>query len=643
MAIASMKIVNIVGPLSRFEDVIELVGRSGVFQPEDALSFYSNTKSFTPMSQDNPYKPILAMLDASIPKNATLQDIIWEGIGLTYEEMKTQTESFVEKMTELNSIKEDLKLQHAKKIDMSQSMEHFVGLDLDMKEISVCKYTAIRFGKMPTACFEKLGQYEKNKNLFAYQCTTDDTYTYGVFFAPKATSAEIDRILSGLYFERTYVPETDMTIERRFEILQTEIKKLENEIKEAEENIDKFWEESKMEISKLHSQIEEACNLGEIKKYAAQYFDIFTLVGWIPAWDGRKLLKELKKMDGIDCEVDNAELEAAHNPPVLLKNTRVMRPFEFFVDMYGMPSYGGFDPTPFVAITYMLLFGIMFGDVGQGILVSIIGWLMWKLKGMKLGKILIPCGISSTLFGLVYGSVFGFEHALDPLYKALFGWNEKPIEVMKPATTNMIIYMSVGIGLVLVICAMLLNIYSCIKRKDMANLFLGSNGLPGLAFYASLVAGLICQLLLNIKIMSPLYIIFLIVLPLVIMFLREPIEMLFSRKKEKIAWGSYLAQSFFELFETILSYVTNTMSFLRVGAFVLVHAGMMLVVFTLAEMTSGIGYVLILIVGNIIVMCLEALLVGIQVLRLEFYEMFSRFFDGGGRPFSPVSIKEKVK
>ena len=98
-------------------------------------------------------------------------------------------------------------------------------------------------------------------------------------------------------------------------------------------------------------------------------------------------------------------------------------------------------------------------------------------------------------------------------------------------------------------------------------------------------------------------------------------------------------QNFFEVFEYLLSYATNTMSFLRVGAFVLVHAGMMLVVFTLAEMTSGIGYVLIAIIGNVFVMGLEGLLVGIQVLRLEFYEMFSRFFDGDGRPFNPVVVR----
>ncbi|MBQ3856351.1 MAG: ATPase, partial [Ruminococcus sp.] len=106
------------------------------------------------------------------------------------------------------------------------------------------------------------------------------------------------------------------------------------------------------------------------------------------------------------------------------------------------------------------------------------------------------------------------------------------------------------------------------------------------------------------------------------------------------SWGEYCVQSFFELFEMCLSYVTNTMSFLRVGAYILVHAGMMLVVFTLAEMVGGVvGYTLILIIGNGIVMALEALLVAIQVLRLDYYEIFSRFYIGEGRPFTPVVAK----
>ena len=107
-------------------------------------------------------------------------------------------------------------------------------------------------------------------------------------------------------------------------------------------------------------------------------------------------------------------------------------------------------------------------------------------------------------------------------------------------------------------------------------------------------------------------------------------------------WSDYIMQNFFEVFEYILSYISNTISFLRIGAFVLVHTGMMMVVFQLAELTPPAVSVIIIILGNLFVMALEALLVSIQALRLEFYEMFSRFFAGSGRPFEPIDLtKEK--
>ena len=183
------------------------------------------------------------------------------------------------------------------------------------------------------------------------------------------------------------------------------------------------------------------------------------------------------------------------------------------MDLYGLPSYDEIDPTPFVALTYILLFGIMFGDLGQGLLVSVTGYLMWKLKRMPLGRILIPCGISSAVFGMVFGSVFGFEHWLDPMYQAM-GFAEKPIEVMQPSTTNVIIYSAVGIGIFLMLAAILINIYSSVKRKHWENAFFGFNGVAGLIFYGGIVVGFGGQVVFGWQIVTPLYIVLVIALPL---------------------------------------------------------------------------------------------------------------------------------
>lgn len=643
MAVASMKMVNIVGPVSMFDTVARMTGGSGQFQPEDALSLYKTNDNISPMPQKNPWAAVNGRILSALPAGAVLDPDAKPAADGDRELLIAEAEEFAARMGELSGQISAGESALGELSGKAERLSHFVGLSLNMKEISELEYTSVRFGRMPRTCFTRLEERDRVGKLFAFRCTEDKGFAYCVVFSPKSYSKEMDRILSALHFERIFVPESEVTVESRYETLQSDIARTEREIDEARTEANRLWQEKRERISAVAAAISEESVYAEMRRFAAVYDNKFILVGWVPEKEGRHLLRELGALSRVEVTVDSADSDSELKPPVKLKNSRLTRPFEMFVDMYGMPAYGEPDPTPFVAVTYIILFGIMFGDLGQGLLVSLAGLLMWKCLGMAIGPILIRCGFSSAFFGCVFGSVFGFEHALDPLYKALFGWDEKPIEVMEPATTNMIIYAAVGIGIALVAAAMIINIYACIKRRDLENLLFGANGLPGLIFYVAAVVGLVGQLLLGVKLMTVPYILGLLILPLLLIFLKEPLGMLIGGERERLRgfeWGNYCAQSFFELFETCLSYVTNTMSFLRVGAFVLVHAGMMMVVFTLAEMSSGVGYVAIVIIGNIIVSALEGLLVAIQVLRLEFYEMFSRFFDGGGRAFSPAGAKK---
>ena len=162
--------------------------------------------------------------------------------------------------------------------------------------------------------------------------------------------------------------------------------------------------------------------------------------------------------------------------------------------------------------------------------------------------------------------------------------------------------------------------------------------------YGFICAGIVCMVALGVNLFNFLTIPLLIILPLVLIFLAEPLGKMAEGKKDwkPEKWGDYCVQNAFEMFEVVLSYLSNTMSFLRVGAFVMVHAGMMIVVFTLIDLVGGlpgIGGILVLVIGNLFVIGLEGLLVSIQTLRLEFYEMFSRFYSGAGRPYNPVVLK----
>ena len=260
---------------------------------------------------------------------------------------------------------------------------------------------------------------------------------------------------------------------------------------------------------------------------------------------------------------------------------------------------------------------------------------MWKVKHNDLFHLMIPCGISSTIFGLVYGSLFGYEEALDPLYHAL-GMAGKPVSVMDSITG--ILMVAVYIGIVLVLAAMALNMYTHARHSEWGKFIFSPNGLVGMVTYLCGV-DLASAYMGAVTFMPQVLAVVGMVVGLVLLLFAELLAPMVEGKPWKPAggMGNYLMQSVFELLETVLSYLSNTISFLRVGAFVIVHASMMMVVFTLAGTPNNI---VVVILGNLVVICLEALLSAIQGIRLEFYEMFSRCYKGGGRKFVAFDLKK---
>ena len=310
--------------------------------------------------------------------------------------------------------------------------------------------------------------------------------------------------------------------------------------------------------------------------------------------------------------------------------------------MYGLPGYNEIDPTPLLAITYILFFGMMFGDLGQSAVLSIVGFILYKLKKSKLWQIMTIVGFSGMIWGIIYGSVFGNEEIIhgvltpmDNIQKLLIG--------------------TVVMGAVVIIFGMLLNLKNCVRRRQRGEFWFGHNGVAGIAFYVGLMllvlkyfGGIMVSMFtihLNIpfgRIPVP-FCVVLIAAGVIAMYLNEPLSALVEGKKNWLPKdGMFYVQSFFELFEVLLSFFSNTISFLRIGAFAIVHAGMMMAVAALAQ-GGAVKVIIVSIIGNILVTVMEALIVGIQVLRLEYYEMFSRYFTGNGRPFVSVRDESEVK
>ena len=368
----------------------------------------------------------------------------------------------------------------------------------------------------------------------------------------------------------------------------------------------------------------------EVRRNAIHGDLFFYIVGWMDEKSAKSLEKEINGSDDVVMfYMEDAEDVKDIQPPTKLKNNPVFKPFEMFVKMYGLPSYTEIDPTGILAVTYILFFGIMFGDVGQSLVLAIAGFIVYKVKKWDLGGIVGMVGISGVIFGFIYGSFFGNEEIIPELFHttALNPMNE--IALMLGGT--------IGMGVLIIIFGMVLNVINALKSKELGEALFGHNGVAGLVFYigALLLAG---NLFLKWGIPTFVFVA-IIILAVLCMYLCEPLGKLVEGKKDWLPRnGMFFVENLFEMFEVILSFFTNTISFLRIGAFAIVHVGMMMVVAILSQ-SGGVGGVIVQVIGNVLVMVLEGLIVGIQVLRLEYYEMFSRYFSGRGKEF--MSLRDK--
>ncbi len=650
-------------------------------------------------------------------------------------------------------------------------VEKLAGFDIDFSEIFACKYVKLRFGQLPLDSIPKL-EYYGDRNFVYFISSEEDGYAQLLYLTPVSDAVEVDSIFNSLFFERVRLPDY---FHGNADEAKTEMIKLvtsENERLEA----------VKAEISALKSEVEEEL-LKTVSKLIAieQSYDLrqnvsavnnkFYMSGYVPKRKLKEFISSIESISDVRAEERPLDSEPNANPPVLLRNCWLFRPFEMFINMYGLPNYNCFDPTPYVAVTYMLMFGIMFGDLGQGILITILGIVLDKWRKVKLAPIMQRIGITSAVFGVIYGSVFGNEEIIQPffkipsVYKAL-GFSSAPEDIFGIST--LLILGAVGIGVILVLLSMVMNVITNIRKPNrLADAIISPNGIVGIVFYASVMAGVALQMGLGINVLTAPYVLCLIVLPLILLFFKEPIvkfnerfgksgskknnedilhaaksysdavsgleavndgestvdgliqsrfikaqygimeisaykrisgnikgnyvfypfendektvsgvfvtsasefsviekafsglgfkkmkmpehiidiskaqnlhlsDYVSSEKKEHKSVANFIVEGIIELFESCLTYVTNTMSFLRVGGFILSHAGMMLVVSILAESAGG-GAIVVQILGNLFVIGVEGFLVGIQVLRLEFYEIFSRFYKGDGKPFNPVA------
>lgn len=366
------------------------------------------------------------------------------------------------------------------------------------------------------------------------------------------------------------------------------------------------------------------------------------LTGWLPNTETIEVERHIRQITRGCCivEVTPAEQLDTEEIPVLLTNPRWLRPFAMLVTAYGLPGYRELEPTLFVAISYLLMFGMMFGDIGHGFIFTLIGaGLLIFNRGSAardLGLLLSFAGVSSMVFGALYGSCFGIEW-----FKKYALWRDPlagdPMSLM---------FTAIGIGIALISLGLVLNTINRFRHGDITGALLDKFGLAGGVFYwlALILAaksaevharGLFLPAVLLLAVMA------------VAWAINEPIHA-FRHRHAGASTGTGLfnvaMESFVSVFEGLLSYFANTISFVRLAAYAMSHAALLLAAFMIADDVKHFSYgggflaVMVIIAGNLVALVLEGIVASVQALRLEYYEFFGKFFSGGGKPFQPFCL-----
>lgn len=636
--IEKMKFLSISGPKDDIDRVVDEYLSKYEIHLENTLSELKTVPDLRPFTEANPYRQ-------EYQRAAELAALFPESSGCR-PDPKTDAPAAASFIRDLDHVLMDFNTALQEKQDELKTVEKslnevlpFVGLNYNISQILKFRYIKYRFGRISREYYEKFSAFVYDTiDTILFPCHEDENYVWLVYFVPERLANKVDAIYASMHFERFYLQdEYNGTPTEICQVLKAQAASLQKEIEGLQNRISSEIQSRKTDLLKAYARLSTFTNNFDIRKMAActkhKEHTFYILCGWMTEKDADKFRAQVTADGNIFCIVENNHTNLLNGPPTKMKNPRLFKPFEMFIQMYGLPAYNEIDPTILIGITYSFLFGFMFGDAGQGLCLLIGGFLLYRIKKMNLAAIISCCGFFSTIFGFLFGSVFGFEDIMEPLWL-------RPAQAMTNlpfiGMLNTVFIVAVAIGMGIILLTMVLNIINAYKAHEPVESWFDTNGIAGFVFYASLVIT-IALYMTGKPLPATIMLVVMFMIPLALIFLKEPLTAMVEKKAKKIEGGRgmFVVQGFFEMFEVLLSYFSNTLSFVRVGAFAVSHAAMMEVVLMLAGVESGNPNWLVVVLGNLFVCGMEGLIVGIQVLRLEYYELFSRFYRGTGRAFHP--------
>ncbi len=668
---AEMRLLELMVLKEDISSVLEYIGKSENFQFQTKLKESSSSNAGIADSDDNPAASLnidSQFYDTLLKayKELGFEEKVYDikACSAPKDEDRKKAADFIAAYNQLKTRIAEASDEALKVSDAYKEAMAFSNLQISYSELEHLSFLSLRIGRIPEEQFEDLKDRLEGSAV-VIRLGNDSSHI--LVASSKKGRFALDAELKNHNFVELEVPADFKGVpESALKGLAEKKADAEKALADLNEEKANFAETHLAQLEHLLGCFTIAVQIEDVTRRLESTELVYRITGWIPASETETYMKGLDELTESRIAIRAYEpyevpsvMSGKEQVPVKLKHGKFVKSFERMIFSYGSPVYGAIDPTPFVAVFFTILFGIMFGDFGQGMFFVLFGILM-ACKVIKVGAwnkfapIFMAIGISSSIMGLLTGEFFGTETVLEPFAEwvtGLFGKPHAPILHLMPSADPKSIYVmfgvfgvAVAIGFVINTCGLLLNIINNLIRKNFAEALFGKNGLAGAVFFWYVIA-LILRIVLA-KHAVAVYDIVIILIALFFAAFAEPFERAFEGKKPLFenGFGTYIISSVVEIIEVISGYLSNTISFVRVGAFALSHAVLNFTILTLTNMVGGpgsVGGIIVLIAGNALIIVLEGMIVAIQVIRLQYYEFFSKFFHETGKEFKPFKFELK--
>lgn len=579
-------------------------------------TLYNIKEKFSPSLLKQRTKPVPLVTEETRSLKITIDEIKMyvNDYEKKVDELTRKVDILQKELEELSTVRDRLTLMQASDVDISSIGDH--------------KFIFVKVGLLSNTLIPKLDEYLRDFKVVYDVKQVRPRESLVIIAALNEYKVNVEKALTLLNFNEFKFPEKIPSNPK--EALEDLDKRISLKINELE-NLTKTIQEVRKE---LKSRRDYVSFLREAKASLLRTKNLSIIQGWIPE-NSIKILEN--KVTELTSKVFYLKVEDPREDeevPVQLSNRGLLKHFELLTVVQGIPNYKEIDPTLIYSILFPIMYGMMFGDVGNGLIILIWGLLFYKRSkpflGIprralnRLGIIMMIGGLSAMIFGVLYGSVFLDETLLHPLWL-------RPTE-----NINTIMAIALEFGVAQLIIALILNIINNISRGEIKEAIFSGKGVIGLIYYIigiilaiNLIKGGLQLSLFLAPQNQPLT--FSALAMLAIIFLSPTIKHIGSHH----SLGENLIEGFGEFIEVFLSYITNSISYVRLAAFAIAHGVLASFAHILGE---SIGLIPSLLLVNIIVILIEGFAAGIQSIRLIYYEFSTKFFRGNGTRFKPIKL-----